>query len=177
MTRTTSIAVLGECGVGKTTLISTLLECSDGVRSPYTPTIGVRSHDESDKLLSVTQRGELRSPIRLKLWDISGSDAFDAMRLSHFKRSQGAIFVFDASSLTSLDSTLELVVQMKRSLPIDLVPKFPILLIGNIIRDGTTKNRSQSSVNGAGKWVCSEVEVAERVSRLNIHFSVSHGSL
>jgi GTPase SAR1 family protein len=109
------------------------------------------------------------------LWDISGSDAFDAIRLSHFKRSRGAIFVFDASSLASLESTLELVVQMKRSLPIDVVAKFPILLVGNTISDRSRKSQNKSKVTGTGKWVCSEMELAERVSRLNIHFSVSFG--
>ena len=85
------IIILGDCGVGKSSLINRYVYTvnresaslsSDTVdESPlqitYNPTIGVR-------FISATVRGD-----NVQLWDCSGHDSFQNLRVSHFKKAHG----------------------------------------------------------------------------------------
>ena len=85
------IIVLGDCGVGKTSLVnhfvthipkykSTSTISSDDFttfESNYQPTIGI-------KFISTNISGE-----SVQLWDCSGHNSFHGLRVSHFKEAHG----------------------------------------------------------------------------------------
>lgn len=86
------IIVLGDCGVGKTSLVNyfvsnapkqnnsaTTISSDDGTifESSYQPTIGIR-------FISTNVGGE-----SVQLWDCSGHNSFRSLRVSHFKEAHG----------------------------------------------------------------------------------------
>lgn len=85
------VIVLGDCGVGKSSLVnklvwslkkeSTSLSDDTSDESPddstYNPTIGI-------KFVPAVIAG-----VNVQLWDCSGHDSFQSLRVSHFKKAHG----------------------------------------------------------------------------------------
>ncbi|MHA1299999.1 MAG: Rab family GTPase [Candidatus Helarchaeota archaeon] len=89
------IVVIGDAGVGKTTML--LRYVDDAFQESYLPTIGVNI---SNKDVEVNNK-----KIRLNIYDIAGQDKFELTRRIFYEGLEGVLIVFD---LTNQDSFLHL---------------------------------------------------------------------
>lgn len=87
------IVIVGDYGVGKSTLISKFVE--NKFRDEYIPTLGVNI---SRKSLDVND-----SHVDLMIWDIAGQDQFLTVRQRFYQESEGYFIVFDTTRKSSLD--------------------------------------------------------------------------
>ena len=88
------IAIVGDPGVGKTSLI--LRYTNNAFRRSYIPTLGVHV---SDKIFKV--KG---STVQLVLWDIAGQVKFETMRQQFYLGSDGIFLVFDLTNQKSFEN-------------------------------------------------------------------------
>jgi small GTP-binding protein len=88
------IIVLGDPGVGKTSLI--LRYTDNAFRRSYIPTLGVHV---SDKIFKIND-----TVIQLVIWDLAGQQKFDTMRHQFYLGSDGFILVFDLTDLKSFEN-------------------------------------------------------------------------
>ena len=119
--RVVKIAIIGDCGVGKTTLATYLLANKDDWMTsrekmdkyqPYVPTVGCTIHVMS--LPCPTEPGE---ELFVELWDVGGNPRFAASRNIFYSGCDGFMFVWDASSEATyhaLDQWLTEVIQSRR---------------------------------------------------------------
>ncbi|KEP60965.1 UNVERIFIED_CONTAM: Ras family protein [Hammondia hammondi] len=94
------VALVGDSGVGKTTLLQRYLEGPDlsfreDLKVKAEPTLGV---DYAKK--SVCIKNE---EICLHFWSLSGDAAFDDMRREFYKESDAVVLIFDLTSRASFD--------------------------------------------------------------------------
>jgi len=87
------VIIIGDYGVGKSTLISKFVE--NRFRDQYIPTLGVQI---SRKSLDIND-----SHIDLMIWDIAGQDQFLNVRKRFYQESEGYLIVFDTTRKSSLD--------------------------------------------------------------------------
>ncbi|MFX1393182.1 MAG: Rab family GTPase [Promethearchaeota archaeon] len=87
------VVVVGDYGVGKTTLISRFVE--NKFRSNYIPTLGVQISKQSFELNE--------SHIDLMIWDIAGQESFVKVRQRFYQESEGFFIVFDTTRKSSLE--------------------------------------------------------------------------
>ncbi len=91
------VMVAGDGGVGKTTLIRKYVNGSfDGATAM---TIGVQFHVKD---MTYEER-----PVSLQLWDLGGQEHFRFMLPSYTFGARGAIFLYDTTRMSSLDSLEE----------------------------------------------------------------------
>ena len=121
--RVVKIAIIGECGVGKTTLANFLSSNKqDWLNSermeqyqPYVPTVGCKI-----QVLSVPCPGTSPSEdLVVELWDVGGNPRFAASRNIFYSGCDGFMFVWDSSSEAtyhSLDQWLNEVIRSRRPL-------------------------------------------------------------
>ena len=119
--RVVKIAIIGECGVGKTTLANFLSSNKqDWLNSermeqyqPYVPTVGCKI-----QVLSVPCPGPSPSEnLVVELWDVGGNPRFAASRNIFYSGCDGFMFVWDSSSEAtyhSLDQWLNEVIRSRR---------------------------------------------------------------
>eukprot|EP01114_Cavostelium_apophysatum_P015507 TRINITY_DN4232_c0_g1_i1.p1 TRINITY_DN4232_c0_g1~~TRINITY_DN4232_c0_g1_i1.p1 ORF type:complete len:194 (+),score=22.75 TRINITY_DN4232_c0_g1_i1:40-621(+) len=119
-TRNIKIVVVGESGVGKTSLLKRYTE---GTYSPN-PTSTI---DHGFKLKQTTDfEGK---PVKLVIWDTAGQEKFRSVTASFFHGASGVILAFSITDLASFE---------KLNLWIDAVkaysaPSTPVVLVGNKI--------------------------------------------
>jgi small GTP-binding protein len=201
---TLNIIVLGDSGVGKSTLVASL-HSEESFRndatlfddSPfYIPTAGIRFVSESSNFNSLSNSqyqlmgSSSDASTKCRLLDTSGSEGFHLLRAGHFKKSHGAIVVFDARSRASFESALELITRLKRSVPIEVVARMPVLLLGNKV--DLVSYQEHDQVDGGGEGMnkalsgyqgergqrasrdqrITEQELVARAARLNIPYIV-----
>lgn len=87
------VVVVGDYGVGKTTLISRFVE--NKFRSNYIPTLGVQISKQSFDING--------SHIDLMIWDIAGQESFIKVRQRFYQESEGFFIVFDTTRKSSLE--------------------------------------------------------------------------
>jgi len=90
------LMIVGNGGVGKTTLVNRYLT---GLFTEGSLTIGVDFH-----IKSVEIEGKKAT---LQIWDFAGEDRFRFLLSSYAKGANGAIFMFDITRYTSLESVYE----------------------------------------------------------------------
>lgn len=88
---TLKILIIGESGVGKSSLLLRFTE--DNFDPEQTLTIGV---DFKTKKLSADG-----NTVKLAIWDTAGQERFRTLTPSYYRDAQGAILVFDVSSYTT----------------------------------------------------------------------------
>ncbi|XP_019877206.1 ras-related protein Rab-18-B-like [Aethina tumida] len=88
---TLKILIIGESGVGKSSLLLRFTE--DNFDPEQTLTIGV---DFKTKRICVDG-----NPVKLAIWDTAGQERFRTLTPSYYRDAQGAILVFDVSSYTT----------------------------------------------------------------------------
>ncbi|TFF98013.1 MAG: GTP-binding protein [Promethearchaeota archaeon] len=89
-------AVLGDAGVGKTSLINQFVDKT--FKEDYRATIGANIVKKTIKL------PELKSIVNLVLWDIAGQEKYQKSISSYYEGCSGAIFVYDITRYSSFDN-------------------------------------------------------------------------
>nr|CAH7754523.1 unnamed protein product [Callosobruchus chinensis] len=88
---TLKILIIGESGVGKSSLLLRFVE--DNFDPEQTLTIGV---DFKTKKMTIDG-----NTVKLAIWDTAGQERFRTLTPSYYRDAQGAILVFDVSSYSS----------------------------------------------------------------------------
>jgi len=88
------ITVLGDAGVGKTSLINRFTEGS--FSDDYKPTLGA----------NIVRKDVVLEKIRVRLimWDLAGQERYQVIRSMYFQGCQGALFVYDVTRHSSYES-------------------------------------------------------------------------
>ncbi len=81
------LAVLGDPGVGKTSLINQYVQHS--FKKDYMPTLGVNI------VIKDIQIENTNNIVRLTLWDIAGQNKYDLTRKMFFQGCEGVLLVYD----------------------------------------------------------------------------------
>lgn len=89
---TLKIVLVGESGVGKTTIVNTYLHRATG---PVNPTIGGDNHNVEKKFGDKT--------VKLNIWDTAGQDRYKDIVPMYFRNANVAICVFDITNLASFE--------------------------------------------------------------------------
>jgi small GTP-binding protein len=112
------VVVVGDGGVGKTTLIRRYVEGK--FHASRVATIGVDFY---------TQRVELPTGlVKLSIWDMAGQERFEVVRGGFYGGSRAAALVFDVTDLNSLKH-----LQRWRNEVLQAGPDQPLLIVGNKI--------------------------------------------
>mmetsp|Transcript_21280 Transcript_21280/g.20600 ORF Transcript_21280/g.20600 Transcript_21280/m.20600 type:complete len:171 (-) Transcript_21280:7-519(-) len=166
------IIILGDSGVGKSSLVRSLIfnekdedrfqETEKPFEEIYEPTIGI-------KFITTTIKGKA-----VQLWDCSGHSSFSTLHLSHFKKANGAIIVFDVNKRLSFENALTQILDLKKASSINHVgAKMPLLLVGTKIDLSlATLQRYPTKNGGTNFHFISEEEQKERGERLNVTLNV-----
>ena len=117
---TLKVVICGDFAVGKTTFVRSFLNSDNRVLKGYKPTIGV---DIGRKTFKIDSKR-----IILQIWDLSGQQAFKAIRPQFYKRSDGSILVFDVTRKKSFD---HLTLWLEELL--EQTGQIPVVLVGNKI--------------------------------------------
>lgn len=116
------VLVIGEFGVGKTSLIRRYTE---GYFSPnYKLTIGV---DFALKSLDWDEN----TRVNLQLWDIAGHERFGHMTRVYYKYAIAAVIVFDLSRPATFDSVLKWSMDVHEKVMLANEQPVPLLLLAN----------------------------------------------
>ncbi|XP_005097933.1 ras-related protein Rab-32B [Aplysia californica] len=116
------VLVIGEFGVGKTSLIRRYTE---GYFSPnYKLTIGVDFALKSIEWDNSTK-------VNLQLWDIAGHERFGHMTRVYYKYAIAAIIVFDLSRPATFDSVLKWLEDVNSKVMLSNEEPVPVLLLAN----------------------------------------------
>ncbi|CAD8076287.1 unnamed protein product [Paramecium primaurelia] len=105
------IILLGDCGVGKTTILHKFLD----INSQPETTIGVQHHSFS------------RNNIKFSIWDTAGQEKYRSVVSSHYKRAKAALLIYDCSS----EETLLHIDKWIEELIFQVGTKIIMILIGN----------------------------------------------
>ena len=107
-TPASKICLLGDFGVGKTSLVARFVHSTFSPK--YLTTVGVKV-DSRD--VEVAARGT----IKLVVWDIAGRSALDALGMHYLRGAAGLLLVADGTRESSLRSALNLLMQSRSALP------------------------------------------------------------
>jgi len=130
------IVVLGESGVGKTSLLVRYVQNSFTIATKST--IG---SDFLSKDINVENR-----PITLQIWDTAGQERFQGLGTSFYRGADGVIFVFDVTRR----QTFEELVQWRKAFLIQIGQEgndnFPMLVLANKVDMEDKRQVSKSEV-------------------------------
>ncbi|XP_002128068.3 ras and EF-hand domain-containing protein homolog [Ciona intestinalis] len=87
MNRVYKVILIGDSGVGKTSLLMRL--CKNEFKSSMTATLGVDSHT---KTITVDEK-----PITIQVWDTAGQERFRSIAKSYFRRADGVLLLYDCT--------------------------------------------------------------------------------
>ena len=90
------LAVLGDAGVGKTSLVNQFVSAS--FKEDYRATLGVNIVMKTIKL------EQINSSARLILWDIAGQEQYEITRGSYYEGCVGALLVYDITRYSSFEN-------------------------------------------------------------------------
>lgn len=90
------VLVLGDESVGKTSMLKRFCEAEE-LNPGYRPTVGV---DHFQKPMS----GKSGRPVKLHIWDTSGSAEFFDIRAEFYKESHAVLLMMDTSNRRTFDS-------------------------------------------------------------------------
>ena len=93
------VAIIGDSGVGKTSLVSHLIQDNTDRGGLYSPTVGC---DVQVVALACSENHE--RIYFVELWDIGGNPHYKAARSNLYQECDGFIFVYDADSLHTFHS-------------------------------------------------------------------------
>lgn len=115
------IIVVGDSGVGKTSIMNCYLDNRSAVQAPA-PTIGV----DFGVKTGIVSRGQR---VKLHIWDAGGQDNFRPVIESYYSGIAGAIVVFDLTRPLSLESIEYWLSEIARHESVD--QEAPLLIVGN----------------------------------------------
>lgn len=106
--RTCKLCMLGDFGVGKTSLVARFVRSTFSAK--YLTTVGVKVDSKEVALPG-------REPLKLVVWDIAGRGALDAPSENYLRGASALLLVADGTREASLASALQLLEQSRRILP------------------------------------------------------------
>lgn len=117
--RSKKICLLGEFGVGKTSLIRRFVE--DRFDERYLSTIGVLVSRKS----MVVDRAD---PVDLTMliWDMAGSEAFSAVVRSYYQGAAGALITCDLTRAETMAALTDYAINLRA-----VSPQAPVVLVAN----------------------------------------------
>ena len=102
------ICLLGDFGVGKTSLVARFMR--NTFSDKYLTTVGVKVDSKE------VDRGE-RGLVKLVVWDIAGRSVLDALNMSYLSGASGLLLVADGTREASLRTAIDLLLQSRSLLP------------------------------------------------------------
>lgn len=105
---TFKVCMLGDFGVGKTSLVSRYVRST--FSDKYLTTVGVKVDSKEVALPG-------GAAVKLVLWDIAGRSALDAASAGYLRGASALLLVADGTRESSLSSALNLLMQSRASLP------------------------------------------------------------
>jgi small GTP-binding protein len=114
------MVVIGEAGVGKTSLIRRFVV--DKFDDKYIVTIGTKT---SKKILTLKDGGTMVN-LKLIIWDILGQRSFPKLKESAYKGSNGAFVVLDVTRRETLDSFKTWLSQLYK-----VAGEIPVIILAN----------------------------------------------
>lgn len=115
MEKTRKICMLGDFGVGKTSLVARYIKQTFSEK--YITTVGVK----------IDTKTIAEPPTKLVVWDIAGKNALDGVKLSYLQGATGVILVADGTREATLRSALYLLMQARQ----ETRPELPAVLLVN----------------------------------------------
>ena len=112
------IILVGDAGVGKTNLLSRYIKGQ--LPKNKAPTIGV---EFATKPVPLKTGGSVKAQI----WDTAGTEKFKAITSAHYRKSIGALVVYDITSEQSFQSVTRWMQELKENAE----PNVVIMLVGN----------------------------------------------
>lgn len=110
--------LVGDTGVGKTHILSRYIK--NALPKNKYPTIGV---EFATKAVPLKAGGTVKAQI----WDTAGQERFRAITSAHYRKSIGALIVYDITQLCSFESVQKWIDEVKEHAEPDIV----IMLVGN----------------------------------------------
>lgn len=161
------VLVVGDSGVGKTSLVHLIVNGSSVTRPPQTIgcTVGVKHTTYGNSGSSSSSiKGDAERDFFVELWDVSGHDRYKDCRSLFYSQINGVIFVHDLSqrrTKTSLQKwAAEIAANGTFSAPLGSEGPFglpvPYIFIGNkadIAAKEGTRGSSGNLVDAARQWV------------------------
>jgi Ras-related protein Rab-4A len=114
---TIKIVLLGEAGVGKTSLVYQFMEKK--FRDNYKQTLGVN-------LLKKDMHIDGYGSVSAQIWDLGGQEPFKALRKLYLEGANGGLVIFDLTEVKTFDKLPEWIESFKNARG-----EQPLLLIGN----------------------------------------------
>ncbi|MFW9898492.1 MAG: Rab family GTPase [Candidatus Thorarchaeota archaeon] len=90
------LAVLGDAGVGKTSLVNQFVE--EMFKEDYKATMGV------NLIMKTIKIEQINSNARLILWDIAGQEQYEKTRGAYYEGCAGALLVYDITRYSSFEN-------------------------------------------------------------------------
>ena len=90
------LAVLGDAGVGKTSLVNQFVE--ERFKEDYKATMGV------NLIMRTIKLEQINSNARLILWDIAGQEQYEKTRGAYYEGCAGALLVYDITRYSSFEN-------------------------------------------------------------------------
>lgn len=137
--RSCKVILLGDSGVGKTTLIHNFI--THEFRADFKATLGA---DLSSKTFTVN--GQL---VDAQLWDTAGTERFRSMGASFYRGTDVCIFVYDITSPMSLEHLDSWKKELAESADFDDPDHFPFVVVANKSDLGA---RRQVSLDEGEAW-------------------------
>jgi Rab family protein len=138
------IVIIGEAGVGKTHLLSKYIKGT--LPKNPTSTIGVEFATRTVPLPS-------GGTVKAQIWDTAGQERYRAITCAHYRRSIGALLVYDITNEKSFLACKRWMEELRDQAEPDIV----IMLVGNKL-DLVEKNRENRKV---------QREAAEKFAKTN----------
>ena len=111
-TVTMKVVLIGDSGVGKTTLINRYVMDTFDAFEPPTISGGFR---KKDVILD-----ELKARVSLQIWDTAGQEKFKSLVENYYQNAQCAIVVYDITSEESFDAARNWIDEVKEKAPEDV---------------------------------------------------------
>ena len=121
MNRTCKLVVLGDSGVGKTTIVHQFTEGE--FRADFKATIGV---DFSSKTIEI---GE--DSVDLNIWDTAGEERFHSVGVAFYRGVEAVILVYDITQKETLDHLQKWKEELYINSGIPTSEEIPMIIFGN----------------------------------------------
>ncbi|MFX0000361.1 MAG: Rab family GTPase [Candidatus Hodarchaeota archaeon] len=112
------ICIVGDFGVGKTTLLHQYLERR--FNPDVSSTIG------SNFFVKIIKMQNVKDPITLQIWDLAGQEHFKWVRLGFYKGAKGIVYVFDLTNKNTFDNIFGWKNEIEKA-----IKGFSSILVGN----------------------------------------------
>ncbi|EAY16547.1 small GTP-binding protein, putative [Trichomonas vaginalis G3] len=138
-TKTFKVVVLGDTGVGKTTLIHQFV--NGEFIADFKATIGA---DFSSKIMTVDGQR-----IYIQIWDTAGQERFHAVGATFYRGTDACILVYDCTQVESFHRLSFWREDLFTKSQMEPDPKFPIIIFSN---KSDLESQKQVNIEDARQW-------------------------